>query len=471
MVLSSALCCLIALFYACGSGGGDAAAAFGKGSVGFSLVMEDTAAARSLSIRAAADSDVQFECETADYQITTIEAQVLDTGGAVLVTASWDCSAHQGTISGITPGEGIVVKIFAKDADETVLYEGQSDPLMVVAGRTTDAGLILLTAVNARLAGEFIATSFGDSYWVGLSDLNFDGLGTGNFEDLLNTYEYTRNGNLTYQMAVDGSLTATFSSGEMYGGILVTGRDILAAADTDWEGADDSIEMDVAVKTSTGLSNAILSGEYIGVRISDGLTTALTQIIFDGDGGGTYRILAASDPDLVSLQPSEITYSVDPGNGRATIGGAAAADGIVDSHGSVVSMVDTQYQGPREDNDMTVLIKTGSGLSPATIVGDYIAVSFGYYLGEGFDEETSRMSISADGAGNMEITVLSNSNGDLRAFEATYSVNPDGRIRIVPPDNEILDGIVNGDGDIFTFVNTTTDDNFIQIGVAIKETP
>jgi hypothetical protein len=134
-------------------------------------------------------------------------------------------------------------------------------------------------------------------------------------------------------------------------------------------------------------------------------------------------------------------------------------------------MVDTSNRGPREDNDMTVLIKTGSGLSNATINGDYTAVSYGYSLGEGFDEETSRMSISADGAGNMEIEILSNSNGESGAFEATYTVNSDGRIRIVPPDKQFLDGTVNGEGNIFTFVNLNTDDNFIEIGVAIKKTP
>jgi hypothetical protein len=469
MVLNLAFCCLIALFYSCGSGGGgDSAAAFGKGSVGFSLALDNPAAARAVSFRAAADAEVQFACE--DYQIATIEAQVVDKNGAVLVEGSWACDEHQATISGITPGDGIVVKVFGRDADGVVLFEGQSDELIVVAGQTTDAGIITLTSINERLAGDFIGTSFGSGYWVGLSDLISDGLGNGNFEDLLNTYEFLRNGTLTYNVTVDGSLTSTFSTGEVFGGILNAGGDILAAADTDF--TDDSIEFDVAVKTSAGLSNATLSGEYIGVRISDGLTTALTQTNFDGQGGGTYQILAASDPSLVSSQPSEFTYTVDPANGRAAIsGGENAADGIVNSDGTVASMVDTSSRGPREDNDMTVLIKAGSGLSNATVNGDYTAVSFGYSLGEGFDEVTSRMSISADGVGNMEITILSNSNGESGSFEATYTVNPDGRIRIIPPDKEFLDGIVNGEGGIFTFVNTSTSDNFIEIGVAIKETP
>ncbi|MGA8184830.1 MAG: hypothetical protein WB819_14450, partial [Terriglobia bacterium] len=146
MVLNLAFCCLIALFYSCGSGGGgDSAAAFGKGSVGFSLALDNPAAARAVSFRAAADAEVQFACE--DYQIATIEAQVVDKNGAVLVEGSWACDEHQATISGITPGDGIVVKVFGRDADGVVLFEGQSDELIVVAGQTTDAGLIILEPV------------------------------------------------------------------------------------------------------------------------------------------------------------------------------------------------------------------------------------------------------------------------------------------------------------------------------------
>ena len=466
MLLNIAFCSLIALFYSCGSGGGgDSAAASGKGSVGFSLAL----AARAMNFRAAADAEVQFECETAEYQIATIEAQVVDKNGVVLVDGSWNCDKHRATISGITPGDGIVVKVFAKDADGVVLFEGQSDLLIVVAGQTTDAGLITLTSINARLVGDFIGTSFGSDYWVGLSDVNFDGLGSGNFEQLLNSDRSSQSGTLTYNVAVDGSLTSRLSSGEVFGGILNAGEDILAAADTDW--ADDSIEMDVAVKTSAGLSNAILNGDYIGVRISDGLTTAVTQVNFDGHGSGTYLILAASDPSLVSSQASDITYTVDPANGRVAVsGGGADSDGIVNDHGTVVSMVDPLNRGPREDNDMTVLIKTSSGLSNATIDGDYTAVSFGYYLGEGFDEETSLMSISADRVGNMVFEVLSNSSGGSGQFEATYSVNSNGHITINLPNDEVYEGIVSSNGDIFTIVNTDLADEFIEMGVAIRKT-
>jgi len=475
MVLNLAFCSLIALFYSCGNGGGgDSAATFGKGSVGFSLALENPAAARAVSFRAAADSEVQFECENAEYQIDKIEAQVIDKNGAVLVEGSWDCEMHQATISGITPGEGIVVKVIAKDVDGVVLFEGQSDPLIVVAGQTTDAGLITLTSINRRLNGNFISTGFGfdDSgffFWSIRSDANFDGTGGGSFQDVAFSDDSLESGTLTYNLSFDGSLSATLSNGTMFDGILNANDNILAVADTDL--TDDSIEMDVVIKKSTGLSNAILNGEYIGVRVSSVPSTTLSTVTFHGDSTGEFKFLAASDDDLTS---GGFAYSVGLDGDATIVGigtGAVSSEGIVSGDGKLVSLVDTDFRGGSEDIDMTVLIKTGSGLSNAAINGDYTAVSFGFYLGEGFDEETSIMSISADGGGNMEIEVLSSSSGFSDAFEATYTVNSDGRIRIVTPDKEFLDGVVNADGDVFTFVDTGTSDDFIEIAVAIKKTP
>ena len=70
----------------------------------------------------------------------------------------------------------------------------------------------------------------------------------------------------------------------------------------------------------------------------------------------------------------------------------------------------------------------------------------------------------------MQFEILSNSSGASGTFETTYIVNSDGRIRIELPDKEFFDGIVNGEGDVFTFVNTNTDDKFIEMGVAIRKT-
>ena len=110
-------------------------------------------------------------------------------------------------------------------------------------------------------------------------------------------------------------------------------------------------------------------------------------------------------------------------------------------------------------------------MSNATITGDYIGVSFGYSFGVGTIDETTVTSISADGNGNMMFRILSNSSGKVGTLNATYTVDStDGRISINLPSQQILEGAIKADGEIFNFVNTDLNNSFIEIGVAIRKT-
>jgi hypothetical protein len=87
---------------------------------------------------------------------------------------------------------------------------------------------------------------------------------------------------VTYDLDFDGSLTSTLSDGTVFNGILSTDNNIFAVADTDFSVF--FIEMDVVIKKSTGLTDAVLNGEYIGVRISGFGSTTLISTTFDGNG-------------------------------------------------------------------------------------------------------------------------------------------------------------------------------------------
>jgi hypothetical protein len=313
-----------------------------------------------------------------------------------------------------------------------------------------------MVPVNSRLVDDFIGTGFGSDPWTGLFDADFDGAGNGNYQDIATSdgppFESST---LTYNLDVDGSLTSTLSDGTEFTGILNADNNILAVADTDFF-PDDFIEMDFVIKKSTGLTEAILNGEYIGVRIrSFGSTTLISSATFDGNGNGTFL-------------GGPITYSVAL-DGGVTISRDAvvASRGIVRRDGTVVSLVDTNFLD--EEISMAVLIRTGAGLSNTTINGEYVGVSFGYFSAD-ILEETTVTSISADGAGNMVFKILSNSEGRVGTINATYDVLSNGRITINLPDGQIYEGIVNGDGDIFNFVNTDFSDNSIETGVAIRKT-
>ena len=464
---------MIAFFYACGGGGGGDSSE--TGSVSFSLALQNPGTIRALSKQTSEGSDVQFECRTPDYEIDTIEAQVKDENGEIIAESERiDCEVREATIEEVAPGDNITVCIFARDTSGEIRFSGKSEPVVVVAGEVTDAGLITLIFVNSRLTGDFIGTGIGfDDFdffpWTARFDAEFDGAGAGSFQDLATSDEDPESGTLTYNLDFDGSLTATLSDGTVFDGILNPDNNILAVADTDFTD-DDSIEMDVVIKKSAGLSNAILNGEYIGVRISSVPSTALTTTTFDGDGNGVFQFLAASDGN-VDIDDPEFTYSIES-DGAVTISrnGAVASGGIVNGDGTVASLVDTAFRGIDGDINMAVSIKTSSGLSNATIDGDYVAVRFGINLADFESEnsdpaETGLAKLSADGEGNMVFEV-----DTIDSFDATYDVDSsNGRIIINLPNGEVYEGIVSGNGDIFTIVNTDLSDQFIDMGVAIRK--
>ena len=165
------------------------------------------------------------------------------------------------------------------------------------------------------------------------------------------------------------------------------------------------------------------------------------------------------------------TYSVNQ-DGSATISNlvGVVSRGIVSGDGAIISMVDTDLSDDDEIS-MVILIRTEVGLSNATINGDYVGVSFGYSFGQGIIKETTVTSISADGNGTMVFEILSNSSGNVGTSNASYAVDTtNGRISIDLPSGETLEGVIKADGEIFNFVNTSLNDSFIEIGVAIRKT-
>ena len=331
---------------------------------------------------------------------------------------------------------------------------------------SAEVSATVLTA-NARLIGEFSGTGFGSDPWSALFDADFDGSGSENYQVIASSDNILESGTYTYELDIDGSMTVTLATGIEFTGILNADNNVFAIADTDVS-MDEFIEMDVAIKKSTGLTNAILNGEYIGVRISSFGSTALISATFDGEGNGTFRYLANSAEQILN---GEFSYVVNS-DGTATINNlvADASRGIVKEDGRILSIVDTDSSDDDEIS-MIVFIRTEAALSNATVTGDYIGVRFGYSIDQVTIPDSTVMSISADGNGNMVFEILSSSSGNVDPFNATYDVDStNGRISINLPSEEILEGAINADGEIFNFVNTDLNDSFIEIGVAIRKT-
>jgi hypothetical protein len=144
------LCLMAIVFYACGGGGGGGSGggASETGSVSFGLALQDFDISRASFSRAANDGDIGFACQSDAYDIEMIEAQVVDENGNPLtLLKSFPCDDHQGTIGDVPVGNDRFVKVFARDPDGVLLFEGKSKALTIAAGETTNAGLITLEPV------------------------------------------------------------------------------------------------------------------------------------------------------------------------------------------------------------------------------------------------------------------------------------------------------------------------------------
>jgi len=155
-------CAMIIFLYACGSGGGgddssSGTGSSGTGSVSFGLALQDQGTVEALNSqavqafisRAAVNSEGQFECQTAEYSIATIEAQVVDENNELLAEGGpWDCDDRQGTIGAVKAGDGRIVKVFAINESGEIIFFGKSGPFTVKIGQQTDVGKIYLEPVN-----------------------------------------------------------------------------------------------------------------------------------------------------------------------------------------------------------------------------------------------------------------------------------------------------------------------------------
>ena len=150
-------CAMIIFLYACGSGGGGDDTSSGTGSVSFGLALQDQGTVEALNSQAvqafislaAVNSEGQFKCETEEYLIVEIEAQVVDENDKLLAEGGpWKCKDRQGTIGAVKAGDGRIVKVFAIDESGEIIFFGKSGPFTVKIGQQTDVGKIYLETVN-----------------------------------------------------------------------------------------------------------------------------------------------------------------------------------------------------------------------------------------------------------------------------------------------------------------------------------
>jgi hypothetical protein len=138
--LYSALCISFLFFLSCGEG---IYSYSETGSIAFSIAWQDAPVSEpeSGTIRAAS-----LDCGAAG--VTTVTFDVYDSSGTYLTGASWPCSYHQGTVSGVPAGSNRRLVVSGEDSVGNVLYQGEKAGITVIAGQTTNVGTIQVAPVS-----------------------------------------------------------------------------------------------------------------------------------------------------------------------------------------------------------------------------------------------------------------------------------------------------------------------------------
>lgn len=334
---------------------------------------------------------------------------------------------------------------------------------------------------NASLSGLFTVGSMETNLTNSAAMSNYQGLLTNGIGDYVGG-----GGSGKYTAYVDG--TVSFD-GDIEGVMSADGN-ILAVADTDYIDPDNRAMLALAIKNSTGLTNSVMSGEYMAFQFqSDKLGNAVTRqigISSPGDGTADFEMLADSkDVSNVGTTGTRV-YSIEP-SGKMTLDpippGPVDDLGMVSKDGSVWFVIEPADPGDSSGTVAFIVgIRKGSGLDNSTLSGTYRLVQIG---GEddGSSSWASVMTVVPDGAGSLSISLDSRAGGIADGvggfMTLPYAVNPDGTFTVTSPDGMDVEGIVSADGGMFIVSDTTTalsnaaavDDHSVELNIGIRLSP
>jgi hypothetical protein len=277
---------------------------------------------------------------------------------------------------------------------------------------------------------------------------------------------------ITYAAYSDGTMNLTGTEGEITRGIISPDGTFVAFVNTDFTD-DGDVEIGVAIKKSTGMSNADLDGEYLYVNYYDNPRTAYGTMTFNGNGTATYQRIDDSDGSGPMAMPESINYAVS-GDGSLSITRPTGEvdHGMVSSDGSILAVANTVKTDPSIGID--IAIKKSSGMSNAFLDDDYIGVNYFREPLPGTYVSTSYGLLGLDGDGGGSYEQLYTSESEKDSLDVEYDVNPDGTSTFtftedVAGDAGVFDGIISADGDVSVFVDTDDTDEGIGISFGIRK--
>lgn len=210
------------------------------------------------------------------------------------------------------------------------------------------------------------------------------------------------------------------------------------------------------------ISNATLTGSYSvaewanETNIGGSAWTARGTLTSTGNGSSSYQVTQISSGSTGTLN---FPYSINS-QGLFNIGtGGASSTGQISSDGRYFFVADTD----KADQDVIFRfgVKTGSGLSNATLSGDYVLYEMGDFNGAPW---TARMSMTANGGGAGTYTVLADSDGGSGTASLAYSVTADGTLTL-----DDMPGHISADGSVFLLTDANAADGSIKIMIGVKK--
>src|SRR3989338_648445 len=152
----------------CGNPGSEQSS--GTGSLSFKLIWQG---APTLSDSKPEDSDytgvreAAIDCTVSG--VSTVSASIYNSSGTLLASGGpWSCSAHSGTITGISAGTSRTAVISGKDSSGNTIYKGEYTGITITYNQTTTSTVTLSPTPVTLTSGQspyHIAVDSTNTYW------------------------------------------------------------------------------------------------------------------------------------------------------------------------------------------------------------------------------------------------------------------------------------------------------------------
>jgi hypothetical protein len=258
--------------------------------------------------------------------------------------------------------------------------------------------------------------------------------------------------NVPYSVSPDGQIVAGNARG-----IISDDDNMILLAEP---GKGKILGAGLAIKSTAGLTNAVLEGTYVmgqgGANLAGGGWVGRFTATFDGAGNGNIHCDEMTNGCAFADLP--ITYTVDPLTGQ--VSDSLGQQGMLTADGEVFSLVDFNVA----DNTISLSVamkKSSGGLSDATMAGKFIAATFG--ISDTHGPWVDIFQVKLNGKGGGTATELYTSWPPLKPPRSvSYSVAPDGTLTL----ESSVQGVIMDNGQGFLVVDTiSTGESSLTIGL------